>query len=56
MSEVAEYKIMYELTTRQIRALASQQNMDGWDTADIANLKRKLLVCEPVLELLEQDE
>jgi hypothetical protein len=44
--------IYYELTTKQIRALASQQKIENWNTADIGTLKRKLVEIAKTQDIL----
>jgi uncharacterized protein YacL len=40
------------LTTRQLRALASQYKVDKWDTADIGTVRRKLLKLAETVDIL----
>lgn len=44
--------VYYVLTTQQIRALASQQKIENWNTADIGTLKRKLVEIAKIEDIL----
>jgi uncharacterized protein YbcV (DUF1398 family) len=48
--------IYYVLTTKQIRALASQQKIVDWGTKDIGTLKRELLKIAETKDILGGEE
>jgi|WetSurMetagenome_2_1015567.scaffolds.fasta_scaffold45565_4 hypothetical protein len=44
--------IYYNLTTKQLRALASQNKIENWNTKDLGTLKRELLKIAETKDIL----
>ncbi len=51
-----EDTINYGLTTKQLRALASQHKIENWNTVDIGTIRRKLLVLSQEKDILAGED
>jgi hypothetical protein len=49
-------EIYYNLTTKQLRALASQHKIENWNTKDIGTLKRELRKLSETKDILEGED